>query len=315
MIQPRARDAICPFCRTAQDIGDAEVGGHMYCRKCGSRFQVTVGGLPAAYPVIGKLAVTYKFITEAQLKEALGIQAVDAAVGKQTTLEEILVKHDYIAPKGMKVLLHVKRFLDTRRLDKQFGDIAIKKTFVSSADVEKGLQRQSEHFKQDKAIRKLGDLLVDAGVMKTRQRDEILTLQKRGEIAQSGPPLSTAIPADAAAGAALSKIAVAPDALKAYLCIGAADIDILSLETVKQRIQESGVCHGVISDETIQSFLAGEKKIGDRFQIAAGTPARAAQNAAVAYFFEIDYLQGGCNRRGWSDRLQGKRTDSPSESG
>ena len=95
----------------------------------------------------------------------------------------------------LNFLLSVKRMLETNQMDQRFGEIAIENRFVREPDIQRALLVQKKMIKEHKAVKRLGDILVDLGVMAIKQRDAILVKQNRvKEIGtQEGPNIGDEI--------------------------------------------------------------------------------------------------------------------------
>ncbi len=243
-------------------------------------------GQEAAYPLVGKLAVTYKFINEEQLKKALQLQKNDAQKGLKTSLEEVLARLDLISPPKMAVLHKVKTFLETRRQDKLFGQIAVQKQWVRLEAVNAALTQQADAFKTANIILSIGDILVEKRLLAVSQRDAIWVMQGRLAANETSIAPEIAEAADQELGLIISE-----DKLTARLRLPSDPKD-LALEKIKLLLSERGVHYGVVPDEGITEWLqTGEKKTD--FVIAQGRPAQPGTNAEIRYFFDTDYLRAG----------------------
>lgn len=131
--------------------------------------------------LLGKLAIKYKFITPAQLADALAIQEAKIA-GRKPYLGEILVNENRITPAQLDVLLLVQKAYESRQLDIRFGLLAIKNKFATREQIDSALQEQNRLFKKHRRIQLIGDILVASNILSGHQRDAILARQNRLKI-------------------------------------------------------------------------------------------------------------------------------------
>ncbi len=128
------------------------------------------------YPLLGKLAVKYRTITEAQLRQALEImenQALPADLG------EILITENMAAPSQVKLLISIKDLLEQREADESFARIALYMGFTTQETVTRALAEQARQFRERKLSRLVSDILVESGDLTPKQRDEVLSEQNR----------------------------------------------------------------------------------------------------------------------------------------
>lgn len=166
----------CPSCKTTGSLPQAGSENAFVCEACGYSAK-SKSAENKTYPVIGKLALDNKLISEIQLEEALEIQRKYHAEGKKIPLEDIFLEKRMISAPTIKKL----KVATTRKLDNQFGQLAIKKGFVSKEQVENALAVQAKTYKDYGSCQLIGDILITSGALKEDQQAEIMQQQKRVE--------------------------------------------------------------------------------------------------------------------------------------
>ena len=133
--------------------------------------------------LLGKITIRMNLITEEKLAQCLRIQEGEPD-GK--SLGEILVEKGYLDPAQLKKVLEVqKRALERkeeitqRRLEEViFGKILVKKGFCSKKDLHLALREQATQ-KERGVSRRLGEILVERGLLLPSQVEEALAIQKK----------------------------------------------------------------------------------------------------------------------------------------
>ncbi|MDQ7781081.1 MAG: hypothetical protein RDV41_15400, partial [Planctomycetota bacterium] len=130
--------------------------------------------------VLGKLALKNKYMSEAQLQEALRAQRDLAEVGCEMALGTILLERGYLTQEKLDILLRLQQFTELREEDKRFGQLAVKNGFVTVEQVQECLNIQLELFNRGvKAVSRIGDLLADKGFISEQQKGALLKTQSR----------------------------------------------------------------------------------------------------------------------------------------
>lgn len=275
----------CPFCETYQPIPDDMTDDVIFCQKCGNKFQPGRKGKDASYPIIGKLAVSYQYISEEQLKKALAIKQSNEEQGQKTTLEEILIKHEMLTPNQMKTLHKTKEYLELKKQDKKFAEMVVHRKPDLKSQVEKALGVQARVFKEKKGIRRLGDILVMMDAITPEERDAILKEQK-----------NMGKPADRKGRPRLEKESVSlvtsEDGMQATLRIIQNPAPPLTVKKVKHMLEEKKIAFGIVNDYTIRDFLT-KSQTPRELEIAVGNPVIAGKDAALKLFFDESYLSAG----------------------
>ncbi|MCK5097629.1 MAG: hypothetical protein KAR45_05970, partial [Desulfobacteraceae bacterium] len=129
------------------------------------------------YPLIGKLALKNKFLSKEDLDKALS-----ACSGDVENLEEELIKYlistKLVSSKDIEKLITDSKARENRL---RFGDIAIKKGFISKTNLQFMLEEQESDIVQNRTPKLIGEMLIEAGMITSRQRDLILEVQKKFE--------------------------------------------------------------------------------------------------------------------------------------
>jgi hypothetical protein len=280
-------------------------------------------GKPA--PLIGILAVKHKFISEAQLQKALEQCSDDADLGEN--LKAHFLAEKLISSQNIQRLTTAVKAVAIHRQEYRFGAIALAKGVVNKIVLDLALEEQKELFQKGKKPRPIGDVMVESGIITTKQRDEILKLQK-----QSCPlpdktgklPVKTATPADAPPAdhnahhtsvnnltglsdadddSVLDRLEdvaqicgglllqVTCDHMSAFLTkICEKDSDIPA-EGIRTALSEKGVVYGLASDEHLEDFIKSSIADSILFRVARGLAPALGKDTGIEFFFNTGYLK------------------------
>jgi predicted Zn finger-like uncharacterized protein len=186
----------CPACGCRYRVSERFAGASVSCKKCGALFTVrfdaesaeTGDGRPVPEAqdigvddhllVLGKLAVKFEMASPSEVEEALSRKADLAEKGEQVSLGDMLVTMGVIGPNQLNFLLSVQRMKETQQADRRFGLIAEKNRFVTPEDLQEALRIQKEAFLKDRTILRIGEVLVERGLLSSQQCNAILKRQK-----------------------------------------------------------------------------------------------------------------------------------------
>ena len=316
----------CPSCGKGYRIPLESRGKQLTCKGCGKPFVLepapaTKSNAPSASTVIdeedaclvlGRLAVKHRFVSPEQLKEAMAFQRKERTEGKRSVLGSVLLRQGLITQKHLDFLLSIQMMMEARKLDRQFGAVAVKNGFVSTKEVEEALQEQERLFKESRTVRLVGELLVERGHLEVSQRDAILERQHRLapslKDADPDPASEAPSPEDAPAEteettdpyAELFHLLVSPDGLEAGITPNRPIPDSITTEGLRSFLKKNEVSHGLIPDEEIERFLREGARTGHAFTVAQSTPPRPGKDAEIHFQFDTDPLKVGTIKDGGS---------------
>ncbi len=257
------------------------------------------------YPVIGQLALKHGLVT----KEALDL-AWNACMENSepaAAFADYLLAHDLISPLDMKRILTASRAMAMRKKDVKFGTLALEKNYITASLLKLALDQQKEEMTRDKRSRRLGDILVDAGMMTTRQRNDILEEQNRlkacrqppQEIPASPEPCQHAgqpVAQDPGTAIPLERgmiLTFAPDAIAAFIS-KTDDFDTtLTAQDIKQLLATHHIVSGIVDDSLINGFIKSKAFKKRPFRIALGIKPQKPVDAVVKYYFTTSLLKVG----------------------
>ncbi len=245
--------------------------------------------------MLGRLALKHRFLTEGQLEDAFALQQEEQRTGRSPLLGPLLVRQGLITQKQLDFLLSLQMVMEARKLDRRFGEVAVKNGCVELRDVEEALQEQELLFKKTRTVRLIGEILVERGKMDRAERDAILKLQQRLFVDEKEEEAPEA-PSDPCEG--LFEIAVSTDGLKAEVTSGRPIPDSITVEQLKSFLERHGVTHGLIQDEELEAFLRQDARAGHPFTVARGTPPLPGRHAEIHYHFDTDPLKVGTLKEG-----------------
>jgi hypothetical protein len=314
---------MCPSCGKGYQVPADCRGRSLACKGCGESF-VLEPSSPAeeesqqapATPiteedaglVLGKLALKYRFLESAQLKDAILQQRREVGEGKKSLLGSVLMRKGFITQKQLDFLLSVQMMMEARKLDRQFGALAIKNGFASAGDVEEALQEQERLFKESRTVLLIGEMLVTRGLMEPAQRDSILVRQQRLAPSAVEPGLEAEETGPAPCGSGdlsdpfgeIFEVTVSEDGLTASITPCRPIPESFTVDGLLAFLEKCEINHGLIEADEIEAFLRQGALSGEPFTVARGTPPQPGRDAKIRYHFDTDPLKVGTIKEGGS---------------
>jgi uncharacterized protein (DUF342 family) len=315
------RITMCPSCECRYRTPEAFLGRKVSCKSCGHSFkvdfdfenrekespQVTMSkegeidtiSQDDAYLVIGKLAVKYKFVDEEQIQEALSIQKQEQRAGEKALLGEILVANGMMSKNQLDFLLSIQKVIETRRMDRKFGMIAVKNEFATQEDIEHALIEQQKNYEKTKTVKMIGDILVESDVMTRDQCNAILKKQQRFEkidttASETPEPETPVISADDTH----FDLTVPEDKLSALFSINKESTVSFTPKDIRDYLEEKGIKYGIVDDEKISEYLENKEEWDTPLKVAEGKLPEAGKDASIKYYFDTDPLKIGTVKDG-----------------
>lgn len=312
---------VCPSCACRYRVPEAILERRVSCKKCGADFNPGSADesmqkqnrqhVPSGqgkvlelfpdevYLVIGKLAVKYKFIGDKQLRQALSVREEGKRTGRNLMLGEVLVDCGMISQAQLDFLISVQKMLEVRRLDGKFGTIAVRNQFAARDEIERALQKQNNIFKDTKAIKLIGDILVESKTLTENQRDAILKTQKRFEnVSAEQKSLDVPDGKEQVKTDAEFDLTVSQDKLNAFISVNGKGSGTIPLDAVKNFLKIKGIEYGIIDDAQIGDYLKNLDSKKAPLKIAEGRPPESGKDADIKYCFQTDPLKVGAIKKG-----------------
>jgi uncharacterized protein (DUF342 family) len=316
MEKNKKRITMCPSCECRYRTPEDFLGRKVSCKSCGTSFKVDfevenrekesrqVSMLKEeeidtisqddAYLVMGKLAEKFKFVDEEQIQEALSIQKQEQLDGNKALLGEILVAQGMMSQNQLEFLLSIQKVIITRKMDRKFGMIAVKNDFATQEDIEHALMEQKKSYEKTKAVKMIGDILVESNVMTRDQCDAILKRQQRFEeidITDPETPRSSL-------NDAYFDLTVSDDKLGAFFSIDKESTVSFTLRDIKDYLKQKGIKYGIVNDEKIVDYLENKEGLNTPLKVAEGKPPDTGIDASIKYYFDTVPLKMGTVKNG-----------------
>ncbi|MCF8045546.1 MAG: FapA family protein [Desulfarculaceae bacterium] len=265
-------------------------------------------------PFLGKMALKKGLVTQKELDEAA--LACKDAEDPETALQDYFVSEKIISSENIKRLVMATKAFELRQKDVKFGAIAVNKGYISRNVLDLVLEEQKQQFRQKKEPRLIGDMLVDAGIISKKQRDVILKKQNRmiTEIKKARKPEKQA--SDSEAGALEEgqkntnndkkslttepvafrdgmELMVSEDGMEAYVTKTDEFDDTITVDDIKDALEEYFITHGVVGDDLIKGFIQSRGFKQKGFLAAKGKAPVQGRDAVIEYFFDTDHLKAG----------------------
>ena len=250
--------------------------------------------------MLGKLALNYKMISHDQYIRVLRILNQENDTGTEPSLQEVLVKHNFISSDDIKFLYAAKDIITEKRKEKRFGAIAVRKGLLTKAEVKKAIEAQKTTRKQ------IGHILKDLNLLTEEQCDDIVDTQKTiiinlpayDEVAIS---ISDLIVEDDMAEIQPLAINISEDELVAVVVLENGNITP-DLDTIKAIAADSSICFGIIDDDVIKENLRYLNLGLNSFVIAKGKESKTGiAGELILHFQPREKLAGQLDEAGNMD--------------
>ncbi|MEW6668754.1 MAG: FapA family protein [Thermodesulfobacteriota bacterium] len=290
----------CPSCGSRYRVPSEFRERSLSCKKCGTSFKVgeppkeglqgeKTDSIAASDPnlLLGNLLIKYKYASEAQVREALAVQAKERKEGRGSPLGEILLRKGVINQNQLSCLISIQELVEARETDLRFGTLAMQNGFVTQAQIDRALEEQKKVFKAARSVRRIGDLLVEMGAMTQEQRDAILKSQSRMESAGSEQERVEAF-----------QVIISEDRLSAFLKPRGKETVGIGLAQLKGLLRVHEITYGVIQDAALEAYLREGFKDKKPFMVAQGKPPVPGGMVEIRYHFDTDPLKVGTIKEG-----------------
>lgn len=248
--------------------------------------------------MMGKLALNYKMISHDQYIKVLELYEQEHRDGIKPTIQEVLVKHNFISSKDIRFLYAAKDILTQRRQEKRFGAVAVKQGLLRKEDIDRAVEMQQ------KSRKRIGEILRELNLLSRKQCSDILDTQKtiiinlpaHDEVAVS---ISDMIKNTSAGNASNIEINISEDELIAVAVIRGA---IPSVGEVKSAVEKQGISNGVIRDSQIGENLKYLYLGLDAFIVARGKePKKGSPGELILHFTPRQRIAGILDNDGKMD--------------
>jgi len=128
-------------------------------------------------PSLPALALQYGTISKEQFTHLNRLYSLRQKEGHAPGFEKLLLSLKFATQYQIGLLKLIREYIIIKKRGEEFGEIAIEKGFAIQKDVDKALEYQKKEFKQTKARKLIGDILVESRVITTKQKNAILKQQ------------------------------------------------------------------------------------------------------------------------------------------
>jgi hypothetical protein len=179
-------------------------------------------------------------------------------------------------------------------LDSRFGNIAIELNLLTEEKLNRALVVQRCIFKRSKVHLSIGKVLKEMGALTQDQVNEILDIQKQGGVRSGdGDPANPEGGANADHDLKGLQVSISKDKLSAHLSPTGKELNGVTLEAVKEFIENRGVVYGLIDDKELDRYLSLDPLPVEPFQIAQGLKPVPGHPSEIVYHFDTDPLRIG----------------------
>lgn len=275
-------------------------------------------GLDSRNALIIKIALFLNFLSKSDYQ--LLIKDLKKLGGKENLdILKIMLAKKYV---GQQELLQLKKaclnFAKAQE-DSRFGSLCIEFGFLTASNLDLALEEQKRLTESGQHVR-IGDLLVDAGMISSRHRKLVLQkqqLEAAGDKSRAAKTPVESTPADQTKAPETEPAETEPeedefdlsmmreirdpevvlyiqeDGLKAFMK-KTVDFDkSMPLTDLKLILDKYGIIYGLVDDGDLTNFINLPKYRDQVFQVAKGLAPIDGTDARIVYMFEQDYLKAG----------------------
>ncbi len=267
--------------------------------------------------VLAKLAVTHGFVPEEKVQEAISQQKLKKSQGHNLGLADILLAAGFISEKNLSFLEMASTFQRMREPDRLFGQVLTKKCLATQDQVDKASRIQARHFREHKAYRGLGEILVELGTITQRQCTAIHAAVERirAERSKTDPARHRSVPQlhpqqavpDCAPDPATDvvpceedpsgdwdvlleqdsfDIVASRDGLKACFRFKTESPEPMSRDEIMGLLKQVGICEGILGGEALERHFTEAGPVNRLRVIAEGTPPNPGASAEIRFHYE-----------------------------
>lgn len=266
----------CSECNSKYKIPHDYVGKRGTCKNCGIHFKMAPQPVAQDIPLIGKLAVKYKFIEKAQLETLLPL--LDHA-HRDVTCEKLLVEKGFISSKQLSLLKSVRKYINLRQQDRQFSSILLKKKLCDPPKIDEAFDVQAKLFQESRVIKALGDILIEQGHLSSEQRDSAMI----DEVIEEATEIDSGENKEA-----LFLLNIPEDGLSAYLELSRHVKHKITVDEICRFIEAKGISNGVADKKDIEAYVKSVSAKKKPLKIAEGTQPVPSKDGDIRFYIDLD---------------------------
>lgn len=267
--------------------------------------------------ILAKLAVTHGFVSEEKVLEAINQQKLRKSRGQNLGLADILLAGGFISERNLGFLEMASTFQRMREPDRLFGQILTKKCLATQGQVDKASRIQARHFKEHKAYRSLGEILVELGTITRKQCMAIHAAVDRIRAArassvptadasvpqvhpQQADPVCAPDPAtddipceedpsgdwDVLSEEDTFDIVASRDGLKACFRFKTETTEPKNRDEIMGLLKQVGICEGILGGEALERHFTEAGPVNRLRVIAEGTPPNPGASAEIRFHYD-----------------------------
>lgn len=185
---------------------------------------------------------------------------------------------------------------DTSATDKSFSKIAIEMELISSEKIDRALIVQRCIEKRTNVCMPIGKVLKEMGILSQEQIDAVTRAQQQDQ-KNTDAGLDTDLTGEDDTPEKIQiqglELEVSEDRLSAFLIPTGESLTGVTLENVREFIEEQGIVEGVVDEEVLSKYLSETPLPAEPFEIARGVPPVDPKPSEIRYHFDIDPLRIG----------------------
>lgn len=237
--------------------------------------------------LVTRIALFLRLLSKENFQKLLQDTA-DVHITSEGDLLKLMAARGYISPKEVPGLKKTCLNFARAQTDTRFGSLCIEFGFLTQSNLDLALEEQKGLGDNGRTIF-LGDLLVEAGMISEQQQKLILQKQKMDLDFQENTPQTTVREIrDRGIIFYIPENGLRVNALKEKV----SNVR-LTVEQLKDLLEDNGVIYGVVNDYELERFLTDELYTTKRFELAKGLEPVAGTDAQIFYLFEQNYLSAG----------------------
>ncbi|WP_300669091.1 FapA family protein [Desulfoluna sp.] len=248
----------------------------------------------------GQMMVKNRYISEAQLREALTRLKDELNAGKKASIDDILVIKEWVPQNVITMLRTIKGLTQRGATDKQFGEVAIELGLITGHDIKEAFRQQLHDVKNDQELRSLSEILVikhGLAGSDTEKIHRLISERKSAPSAARKPiqknggesPEAAALPVQIEA----LRINVSEDGLSATLIVPDELLDTMTHRHLQTLAADAGIVFGLVDEAWFTALLQQPDTKSRAILVAQGQAPVSKEEATLEYHFKTDCLCAG----------------------
>jgi len=237
-------------------------------------------------PDFGTLAFNDGYVTKEELEAAREeLEEKKAAFSSGLTIDRVLADKKYICRKNLSRIFIKTAMIESRILDRDFGQTLLDQELVSIKDLNRAFRMQLENFEASGTITLVGDILADLDVLDSDVKEELLAAQNRDVFKQNDQGNTMEFSSEYGAFVDLQ---VSDDRVSAWIRVPKSVQGSQDITPVMALIKKRGIKYGLVQEAEILNFLKTSTDVREKLTVAQGIAPSVGKPGQIKYYFDTE---------------------------